>query len=162
MIRSVCAENLFSYSVVVLLCRQWQAGGSATEGAFGGGSDLAVSVLSAPHSPSGGVCHLPHRGQHHHCSSLLMLKLSLDLIHTYLDLAWFIHSVGVPGDRKSLCPSQQCVFVWPQSCFSPGGGQQCADHAGGGDHGREPAGCSHDPGEDLSGPGLGGAIPGLS
>lgn len=90
---SVCRESLFSLCGV-LLCCQWEVGGSASEGALGGGSDLAVSVLSAPHSPSGGVCHFPHRGQHHHSYLVPMLKLSLDLIRTYLDSAWFIHSVG--------------------------------------------------------------------
>lgn len=85
--------------------------------------------------------------------------LSSDLIHSNLGSTWFINSVSALRRQKNSLPiSAACC---DKSSFSPGGGQQCSDHAGGGDHGREPAGCGDDPGEDLPGPGPGGAIPGL-
>lgn len=45
--------------------------------------------------------------------------------------------------------------------LSTGGGQQCPDHAGGGDHSGEQAGCCNDSGEDLPRTRPGGAFPWL-
>lgn len=54
---------IFFFNLWYILCCQRQTGSAASEGAFGGGSHLAICVLSAPHPPSGGVGHLPDRGQ---------------------------------------------------------------------------------------------------
>lgn len=46
-------------------CVQWKPRSSASQGALDGGPYFTFCVLSAPHSPSGGVGCGAHRGQPH-------------------------------------------------------------------------------------------------
>lgn len=90
-------------------CLQWKPRSSTSQGALDRGSHFTFCVLSAPHSPSGGVGCGSHRGQPHpqflQCVSALAP-------------CWFTpwcHDLSSPFRRWRTAVLWPCWRRWPQS-----------------------------------------------